>query len=115
MSMEQVSEQLRERMTRWYGVRREQVKIVFSPYRICPLGAHIDHQLGRVTAMAVDRGILLAFAPRSVPEVKLRSLDFEGEVHVCFDDVAAPRSGDWGNYVRGAILALQREFALSEG
>ncbi|MFO7906904.1 MAG: galactokinase family protein [Pirellulaceae bacterium] len=115
MSIEQASEQLHECMTRWYGVRRDQVKIVFAPYRVCPLGAHIDHQLGRVTAMALDRGILLAFAPRNAPEVKLRSLDFEGEVHVRFDDVAAPRVDDWGNYVRGAILALQRDFALSEG
>lgn len=115
MSIERVSEQLRDRMTQWYGVRSEQVKIVFSPYRICPLGAHIDHQLGTVTAMALDHGVWLAFVPRDAPEVNMRSLDFEGEVHVRFDDVAPPRVADWGNYVRGAILALRRDFGVSEG
>ncbi len=24
----------------------EEVRVVVSPYRICPLGAHIDHQVG---------------------------------------------------------------------
>ena len=39
------------------------IRVVRAPLRISPLGAHIDHQLGRVTGMAVDRSILFAFAP----------------------------------------------------
>ena len=31
------------------------MRVVRAPYRICPLGAHIDHQLGPVTALALDR------------------------------------------------------------
>ncbi len=108
-------EQLRERVTQWYGIDRDRVKVIFSPYRICPLGAHIDHQLGHVTAMALDQGVLLAFAPSKSPEVKLRSLDFPGETHVHFEDVSEPRPGDWGNYVRGAIQAMRREFSLTRG
>ena len=29
---------------------------VFTPYRICPIGAHSDHQLGKVTGFAIDKG-----------------------------------------------------------
>ena len=28
----------------------------FTPYRICPLGAHSDHQLGKITGFAIDKG-----------------------------------------------------------
>uniref|UniRef100_A0A7N2MW06 Galactokinase N-terminal domain-containing protein n=1 Tax=Quercus lobata TaxID=97700 RepID=A0A7N2MW06_QUELO len=41
----------------------EEVQIAISPYRICPLGAHIDHQGGAVLAMTIDKGILLGFVP----------------------------------------------------
>jgi len=27
------------------NVNTEEVRVVVSPYRICPLGAHIDHQV----------------------------------------------------------------------
>ena len=30
----------------------------FCPYRICPLGAHSDHQLGKITGLAIDKGII---------------------------------------------------------
>lgn len=115
MNLEQLASRLGDQLIAWYGVRREEVRFVFSPYRICPLGAHIDHQLGRVTAMALDRGILLAFAPSKLPELRVRSLDFHGEVAFSFGDVGPPRQGDWGNYPRGAVLALQKDFALNYG
>ena len=35
-----------------YG--REPLGVAFCPYRVCPLGAHSDHQLGKVTGMAIN-------------------------------------------------------------
>ena len=35
--------------------------VAFCPYRICPLGAHCDHQKGVVTGFALDRGIDMAY------------------------------------------------------
>lgn len=32
----------------------------FTPYRICPLGAHSDHQLGKITGFAIDKGISIS-------------------------------------------------------
>ncbi|KAK1323363.1 Galacturonokinase [Acorus calamus] len=45
------------------GVDAGEVRVVVSPYRICPLGAHIDHQGGTVAAMTINKGILLGFVP----------------------------------------------------
>ncbi|XP_037496037.1 galacturonokinase-like [Jatropha curcas] len=52
------------------GRSPEEVRVVVSPYRICPLGAHIDHQGGTVSAMTINRGILLGFIPSGDTKVK---------------------------------------------
>jgi galacturonokinase len=106
---------LRSGFARELGMGAEQVRVVRSPYRICPLGAHIDHQLGRVTALAIDRAVHLAFAPLDEPSLRLRSSSFENELEIDFSEVPAAVPGDWGNYARGAIRALQSRFDLRRG
>jgi galactokinase/galacturonokinase len=90
-------------------------RIVRVPLRISPLGAHIDHQLGTVLGMAVDRAILLAFAPTSDGSVFVESLDFDTPTRFPVDSVPPYQRGDWGNYLRGAALALQQEQPLTHG
>ena len=98
-----------------YHVEPAAVRVVLAPYRICPLGAHIDHQLGPVTAMALDRGVRLAYAPWPSPEVRLSSLVFPGEVHFSMAEVPDKREDDWGNYARGAVEALRQSHLLHKG
>ena len=81
-------------MAERYAVERGRVGIVRSPYRICPLGAHIDHQDSPVTAMALDRSVLLAFAPAEDRRVRASSLDFPGRVEFSLDDVPGRQAGD---------------------
>jgi galactokinase len=52
------------------GVSAKDIHVVISPYRICPIGAHSDHQLGPVLGMAVSAYTLLAFAPGDSSEVR---------------------------------------------
>ena len=60
---------------------------IFSPYRVCPLGAHVDHQHGLVTGFAIDKGVDLWFNVQENGKVHLASRSFEGEVGF---DVTAP-------------------------
>jgi galacturonokinase len=90
-------------------------RVVRVPLRISPLGAHIDHQLGTVLGMAVDRAILLAFAPTSDGSVWVESLDFDTPTRFHIDYVPPYKKGDWGNYLRGAVLALQQDQQLTHG
>ncbi len=108
METEIVKQRLIRELTGRYRVEPRLVRMVCAPYRICPLGAHIDHQLGPVTAMAIDRGVLLAYAPAAIREVRLSSLDFPGEVRFDPAVAGAPQARDWGNYARGAGQALTR-------
>jgi galacturonokinase len=110
-----VLDTLARELIRRHGAAPDQVRVVRAPYRICPLGAHIDHQLGPVTAMAIDQGVSLAFAPSEDRRVRLSSLDFAGAVEFSLDDIPGTQAGDWGNYPRGAALALQQQYRLEHG
>lgn len=97
------------------GCDVEKARMVASPYRICPLGAHIDHQGGTVTAMAINRGILLGFVPSGDCKVLLRSGQFGGAVQFRIDNdlckgdqIGVDEECGWGRYARGAAFALKR-------
>ncbi len=107
--------QLRQAMHDRYGIAPALVRVVWSPYRICPLGAHIDHQLGTVTAMAIDRGTYLAYAPSGSDEVRLSSLAYSNEITIPLAHVPTAPLGDWGDYARGAIKVLSRGNRLRQG
>lgn len=86
-----------------------------SPLRICPLGAHIDHQGGLVTGMALDVNVDLLYAPDDAGFVKIQSMDFPDEEYFHIDRVPEMLPGFWGNYIRGSALSLARDFKLRKG
>lgn len=88
---------------------------IFSPYRVCPLGAHVDHQHGLVTGFAIDKGVDLWFTPNEDGKVYLTSLSFEGDVNFDITMPSQVRERHWGDYVRGAKYALRKRFELSRG
>lgn len=99
---------------------REKISIsnlifVVSPYRICPLGAHIDHQGGPVLGMTIQAYSLLAFTPLLTPKVRLHSINYPGVVEFDLSDVGPPDMSDWGRYARGATKVLGDLKPLSRG
>ena len=92
-----------------------EIRLIQSPLRICPLGAHVDHQHGLVTGMALTASVNLAYCPDESGYVRIQSMDFPDEEYFGLDSVPAMVPGHWGNYVRGAVLALSRKYKLSRG
>ena len=96
---------------------------IFSPYRVCPLGAHVDHQHGLVTGFAIDKGVDLWFNPEPLSNspqkggghVHLESKTFEGVVDFEIDGASQVKEGHWGDYARGAKYALRKRFELKRG
>jgi galacturonokinase len=43
--------------------RSDDIRKVKSPLRICPLGAHVDHQGGLVTGMSLDSSVNMVYSP----------------------------------------------------
>lgn len=102
-------------MTLLKDVPLDQVQQIKSPFRICPLGAHIDHQGGKVTGMALEEGIDLQFIPNEQGYIRIQSLDFPDEEYFHIEKVPDRLPGFWGNYIRGAVLALSQKVKLTRG
>jgi galactokinase len=106
---------LQERFASLYPWAEEgEIHTSYAPYRVCPLGAHIDHQYGIVTGFALDTGVTLRFIVADDGAVNLGSMNFDG--YVSYDlGAIAPRQGNWGDYARGAAYALSRLHDLKRG
>ena len=59
---------------------------IFTPYRVCPLGAHVDHQLGQVTGFAIDRGVNLEFDITEDGTFDLISKNYPGHIMFTLED-----------------------------
>ena len=88
---------------------------IFAPYRVCPLGAHVDHQHGLVTGFAIDKGVDLWFTPNEDGKVHLESRTFDGVVDFDVTQGTLVREMHWGDYARGAKYALKKRFNLKYG
>jgi len=113
------------------------VFLVRSPGRVNILGRHIDHQGGNCNLMGIDREIIMAVHPRDDDWVTLHNVA-EGQfgerrfsiadmlAQLPWDDwmslvdsepvraMVVDASGDWSQYVRAAVLRLQKQFATAK-
>ena len=94
---------------------KEPAGTAFCPYRICPIGAHVDHNLGAVTGLAIDKGIHIAYAPKQNGVIELVSMQFDKRAQFHVASVPKTPEGDWADHLRGATLALAKRFPLSVG
>ena len=102
-----------ERFFEIYGKDNEGIS--FCPYRVCPIGAHVDHQYGRITGFAIDRGIHIAFRPKKNGVVEMTSLNFEKRAQWHILSTPKTKENDWADYLRGATIALAKRYPLEVG
>ncbi len=102
-----------ERFFEIYGKQNEGV--AFCPYRICPIGAHSDHQNGKVTGFAIDKGIHIAYRPKRNGVIEMSSLNFEKRAQWHIHSTPKVKENDWADYLRGATLALSKRYSLEMG
>jgi N-acetylgalactosamine kinase len=116
---------------RFGGARK--FAIIRAPGRVNLMGRHIDHQGGPTNVIATDHKVLVAAAPRDDDLVRLFNRDhsrFPARTFSIAREISrldwadwrglvnGPRlsallkrtRGDWGNYVKGAVLRLQHHF-----
>ena len=101
-----------ERFFEVYG--RDADGIAFSPYRICPIGAHSDHNLGKITGFAIDKGIHIAYSAKHNGVVEMGSLQFAKRAQWHIKEIGG-KTGDWADYLRGATWALAKRYPLTVG
>lgn len=96
-----------------YGKRAPALLTV--PYRICPLGAHVDHQYGQVLAGAINHSTALAFEATADAQITCNSDQFAGAIVLALDQPGAPQPGSWANHLRGALAVLGEQHTLRHG
>ena len=101
-----------ELFSKTYG--RDAEGVSFSPYRICPIGAHSDHNLGKITGFAIDKGIHIAYGPKHNGVIEMVSLQFPKRAQWHIREIG-DKTGDWADYLRGATWALSKEHTLNVG
>jgi len=112
----------------------EPVMLVRSPGRVNMMGRHVDHQGGHCNLMTIGYETLVAVHPRQDDRVHLYNLDRDrfpdrefsiGELvsELPWDDwislinsekvsnLVLSAGGDWSQYVKAAVLRLQKKFA----
>ena len=94
---------------------RDPDAVAFCPYRISPLGAHIDHQYGKINGLALDKGIHIAYSPKRNGVVELKSLNFPKRAQFHVNAIPDEKVGDWADHMRGAAKMLTEKYPLRTG
>ena len=95
--------------------RKPPEHVTFTPYRICPLGAHSDHQLGKITGFAIDKGIHIAYGPKQNGIIEIQSVQFPKRAQWHVASTPSEKQGDWADHLRGATIALNERHPLRTG
>lgn len=86
----------------------------FCPYRVCPLGAHVDHQLGLVTGFALDIGTDFDYFATDDGSIEVYSENFSGDALGGVDE-EYERQYIWADYLFGAVKTLKKSYSITRG
>ncbi len=87
----------------------------FCPYRVSPLGAHVDHQYGKITGLAINKGIRIAYSPKHNGVVEVTSLNFPKRAQFVAASVPEVKQNDWADHLRGATKVLNQAYPIRTG
>jgi galactokinase len=89
-------------------------QLVRAPGRVELLGNHTDYNLGLVMALAVDKYVFMAGAPRDDGRVELVSTAFPEPTTFSLERLERDPAAPWANYTKG-LLAQLRERGVFPG
>ncbi len=100
---------MRERVAQLFSERfggSPQV-VACAPGRIEVLGNHTDYNLGTTLSAAVDRCIWVALRLTGGEDCTVWDGDLQTEARFSVNGLAEHKKGEWANYIKGVLVALQ--------
>lgn len=88
---------------------------VRAPGRVELLGNHTDYNQGLVMALAVDKEITFAGAPRRDSQIELISTAFPDPVRFPLDRIEKDPAAPWADYLKGVLRQLRERGASLGG
>ena len=83
--------------------------LAVAPGRVNVIGEHVDYSGGLAMPAAIDRRMLLAFAPRDDARIVVADRALGDRVNLEIGAPLPPGAPRWGNYVAGVAAVLQRQ------
>jgi galactokinase len=80
--------------------------VAFGPGRANLIGEHTDYNDGLALPFAIEQGVRVTARERDGDELLVRALDHDEEERFATAPAPGERSGDWRDFVRGAIGEL---------
>ncbi len=91
-------------------------RVVVSPYRFNPLGAHIDHQGGEVLSRSLDQYTLLSFWPRIDADCCIHAnMDGSQWQSVQFGNTELEDKYGWDSMARASVTAFAARYPMHCG
>lgn len=84
------------------------------PYRVCPLGSHVDHQHGLITGFALDKGITMEYNIVEDGRIRIESKNYGG-IYKSDIEAVTEKQYAWSDYLTGAIYVLKQKYTLTKG
>jgi galactokinase len=90
-------------------------RLARAPGRVELLGNHTDYNQGLVMALAVDKYITLAGAPREDARVEVVSTAYPQPARFALDRLERDPAAPWADYVKGVLAGLRERGAELRG
>src|SRR3954470_400963 len=89
--------------------------MVLAPGRLELLGNHTDYNQGLVLALAIDRYIWIAIAPRTDGRVELVSSAFREKESFALNSLEKNPKAPWTDYVKGVLAQMRKREIVIRG
>ena len=86
----------------------------YCSYRICPVGAHIDHQYGVVCGAAINLGTTFEYEILEEDLIIITSNEYKESISFKINH-NINRNFDWADLFRGVINELKKTYILKKG
>jgi galactokinase len=80
--------------------------VAFAPGRVNLIGEHTDYNDGLSLPFAIEQGVRVTGVATADRDLLVRALDYDDAARFALAGRAAGRSGDWRDFVRGAVGEL---------
>lgn len=108
--------QLAKKIERAFTSRFDSESILIqSPGRVNLIGEHTDYNEGFVLPAAIDKVIILGFAPNQTNKIRLYSVDMEESCEIELSNDLQKSDYQWANYILGVVDQLQKRGDSIEG
>lgn len=89
--------------------------LIQSPGRVNLIGEHTDYNEGFVLPAAIDKVIILGFAPNGSKKARLHSIDMQESCEFDLSKDLQKSDYHWANYILGVVDQLQKRRGKIEG